>query len=47
VEELRRQIEVLQAQLMELARERKVKAGETLPPAHKRMEKKATEKRKR
>jgi hypothetical protein len=43
VEELRRQIEALQAQLVELARERKVKAGETLPPAHKRVEKKATD----
>jgi hypothetical protein len=43
VEDLRRQIEALQAQLVELARERKVKAGETLPPAHKRVEKKATD----
>jgi hypothetical protein len=44
---LRRQVEALQASLWELARERKIKAGEILPSVRKRMEKKITGKRKR
>jgi hypothetical protein len=47
VEDLHRQVEALQSKLVELATERKVKAGETLPSVRKRVEKKAIEKKKR
>jgi hypothetical protein len=46
MEDLHRQVEALQAQLMELARE-KGQGWETLPSVRKRVEKKAIEKEKR